>query len=90
MSEWERPDRLAQGYEPTADDIRELVGPVTPHFALQVRERVRRIIAPLPEGHPARVEGEQQLARLAELSDNSGEPRGDGPLSGAGIDTGEH
>ena len=27
--------------EPTVDDVDELVGPATPHFAMQIRARVR-------------------------------------------------
>lgn len=75
MSESENPELLGQAKELTAEDIRALAGPVTPHFSLQIRNRIRRLIAPLPEGHPARVEGERQIARLEELSQHSGEPR---------------
>jgi hypothetical protein len=75
MSESERPDRLGQR-EITVDDIRSLAGPATPHFALQIRNRIARLIASLPADHPARVEGERQIARLTELSAHSGEPRG--------------
>jgi hypothetical protein len=75
MSEAENPELLAGARELTAEDIRALAGPVTPHFALQIRNRIRRLIAPLPEGHPARAEGERQIARLEALSRHSGEPR---------------
>lgn len=75
MSESENPELLGQTRELTAEDIRALAGPVTPHFALQIRNRIRRLIEPLPTGHPARVEGERQVARLEELSQHSGEPR---------------
>jgi hypothetical protein len=78
MSEAERPDRLA-GREPSVEDIRSLAGPVTPHFALQVRNRIRRLIEPLPADHPAREEGERQIRRLEQLAEHSGEPRGMGP-----------
>ncbi len=74
MSEAENPELLA-ARELTAEDIRALAGAVVPHFALQVRNRIRRLIAPLPEGHPARAEGERQIARLEELAKHSGEPR---------------
>ncbi len=76
MSEAENPRLVEQGPEVSVEDIRALAGPSTPHFALQVRNRIRRLIAPLPEGHPARVEGERQIARLEALADNSGDPRG--------------
>ncbi|MFN2612620.1 MAG: hypothetical protein ABR536_04530 [Solirubrobacterales bacterium] len=75
MSEHERPDRLAAGHQPTAEDIRSLAGAVTPHFALQVRKRIERLVDPLPPGHPARIEGERQIERLLDLARHSGEPR---------------
>ncbi len=75
MSEAENPELLGQDRELTPEDIRALAGPVTPHFSLQVRNRIRRLIAPLPAGHPARAEGERQIVRLEELSRHSGEPR---------------
>jgi hypothetical protein len=77
MSEAERPDRLQRAA--TVDDIRALAGPATPHFALQVRNRIRALIGPLPEGDPARAEGERQIAKLEELAKHSGDPRGLGP-----------
>jgi hypothetical protein len=77
MSESERPDRLS-GREITVDDIRSLAGPATPHFALQIRNRIERLIAPLPAEAPARVEGERQIERLNALAQHSGEPRGGG------------
>ena len=76
MSEAESPSLLGRAPEVTVEDIRALAGPSTPHFALQVRNRVRRLIEPLPAGHPARVEGERTIARLEELSKHSGDPRG--------------
>ena len=82
MSERERPDRLSPTHEATVEDIRALAGPATPHFALQIRNRIRRLIGPLPEGHPARVEGERQLVAMEELARHSGDPRGPGPLQG--------
>jgi len=75
MSQTESPEMLAPGREVTVEDIRALAGPATPHFSLQIRNRVRRLIEPLPAEHPARREGERQIARLEELSRHSGEPR---------------
>jgi hypothetical protein len=75
MSEAENPELLGSTQELAPEDIRALAGPATPHFSLQIRNRIRRLIAPLPEGHPARVEGERQIARLEGLADHSGEPR---------------
>ena len=79
MSEAKRPELLDPSHEVTVEDVRALTGAATPHFALQVRNRVRRLIAPLPEGHPAKAEGERAMARLEELAEHSGEPRGLGP-----------
>ena len=76
MSEVERADRLRPGRRVTVEDIRALAGPSTPHFALQVRNRIRRLIEGLPEGDPVRAEGERQIARLEELAQHSGDPRG--------------
>ena len=80
MSESERPDRLT-GREITVDDIRALAGPATPHFALQIRNRIERLTAGLPADHPAGVEGERQIVRLSALARPSGEPRGAGSIS---------
>ncbi|HET8815751.1 MAG TPA: hypothetical protein VFM51_12465 [Solirubrobacterales bacterium] len=75
MSEAENPVLLEGTKEITAEDVRALAGPVTPHFALQVRNRIRRLIEALPADHPARLEGERQIARLESLAEHSGEPR---------------
>jgi hypothetical protein len=75
MSESENPQLLGGEKEIMVEDIRALAGPVTPHFSLQVRNRIRRLVEPLAADHPARVEGERQIARLEELSRHSGEPR---------------
>lgn len=79
MSDAERADRLAADRPPTAEDIRSLAGPATPHFAQQIAVRINRLIDRLEPDDPVRAEGETQLARLAELSRHSGEPRGRGP-----------
>ena len=78
MSEAEHPDRLLPGREVTVDDVRQLMGASTPHFALQLRERIRTLIRDLPPDHPARVEGEREIARLDQLA-VAGEVRGHGP-----------
>jgi hypothetical protein len=75
MSQAENPELLGRAPEITVEDIRALAGPVTPHFALQVRNRIRRLIEPLAPDNPARLEGERQIARLEELAGHSGEPR---------------
>jgi hypothetical protein len=74
VSEAERPDRLTRPI--TVEDIRELAGPATPHFALQIRNRIQRLIAELAEDDPVRREGELQIARLDDLAQHSGDPRG--------------
>jgi hypothetical protein len=66
MSEFEQPDRLER--EPTLEDVRQLMGASTPHFALHIRNRIRTLIDGLPAEHPARVEGEREIARLEELA----------------------
>ena len=66
MSEYERPDRYRR--EPTIEDVRQLMGASTPHFALQLRNRIRTLIVGLPEDHPARREGEREIARLEQLA----------------------
>ncbi len=53
--------------EPTFDDIEALVGPATPHFAFQIRARVREVIDGLPESHPVRRFGEEKMALLERL-----------------------
>jgi len=65
------------GREPTVEDIRQLVGASTPHFALQVRNRIRHLVAGLPPDHPARLEGEREIARLEKIA-HSSEQRGVG------------
>ncbi len=76
MSEAESPDLLGGTHEVSAEDIRVLAGASTPHFALQVRNRIRRLIEPLPADHPARTEGERKIAELEDLAEHSGDPRG--------------
>jgi hypothetical protein len=73
MSEFERADRMER--EPTIEDVRQLMGASTPHFALHLRNRIRQLIEPLAEDHPIRVEGEREIARL-DLVAVEGEHRG--------------
>jgi len=44
-----------------------LVGPATPHFAYQLRARVRELILDLPEGHEVRRYGEEKMELLDRL-----------------------
>jgi hypothetical protein len=66
VSESESPIR--QHYEVTVDDVRQLMGASTPHFALQIRGRIARLIDGLPADDPARIEGEREIARLEKLA----------------------
>ena len=75
MSEAEHPIRRSADHSVTLDDVRQLMGASTPHFALQIRNRIARLIAGLPPGDPARVEGEREIARLTTLG-YTGEVRG--------------
>jgi hypothetical protein len=53
--------------EPTVADIDALVGPATPHFAYQIRARVRELVEDLSEDHAVRKYGEEQMALLDRL-----------------------
>ncbi|MBF6619014.1 MAG: hypothetical protein ITG02_02145 [Patulibacter sp.] len=75
MSEAERHDLRQRGAAITVDEIRELTGAATPHFAQQIRNRVAKLIAPLPADDLARRFGDAEIARLTELA-RSGEVRG--------------
>jgi hypothetical protein len=68
VSEFEHPDRVDPAHEVTVEDVRQLMGASTPHFALQLRERIRKLIRNLPSDHPARVEGEREIARLNRIA----------------------
>jgi hypothetical protein len=73
MSEFERSDRMER--EPTVEDVRQLMGASTPHFALQIRNRIQNLVGHLPPDHPARLEGEREIARLERIA-VEGEHRG--------------
>ncbi len=86
MAEAEQPARLRPEHRVTVDDVRQLMGASTPHFALQLRNRIRKLIAPLPPEDPARLE------RLAFSGEVRGEPEQDGqrPLRSLGEDEPSH
>jgi hypothetical protein len=65
--------------EPTKDDIDALVGPATPHFAYQIRARLRHLIHELPTEHPVRLYGEEKLELLDRLGHASSKAE-EGPL----------
>ena len=53
--------------EPTREAIDELVGPATPHFAYQLRARIRELTIDLPEDHPVRRYAEDKMELLDRL-----------------------
>ena len=81
MSQAEHPERLHAEHQATVEDVRQLMGASTPHFALQLRERIRNLIRGLPADHPAHVEGEREIARLDKIA-FVGEVRGHPAESG--------
>ena len=81
MSQAESPQRSAASHDVTVEDVRQLMGASTPHFALQLRNRIAKLIDGLPPDHPARVLGEQEIHRLEQLSVD-GETRGGGAQDG--------
>jgi hypothetical protein len=81
MAQAEQPERLRRDRRVTVDDVRQLMGGSTPHFALQLRQRIHRLIASLPPDDPARLEGEREMARLERIAftgEVRGEPAQDG------------
>ena len=81
MSQAESPQRSAASYDVKVEDVRQLMGASTPHFALQLRNRIAKLIDGLPADHPARALGEQEIRRLEQLSVD-GETRGGGAQDG--------
>jgi hypothetical protein len=84
LSQAEDPQRIRRKASTQAvavEDVRQLMGASTPHFALQLRNRIANLIAGLPADHPARVEGEREIARLQRLG-FEGETRGEGAAEG--------
>ena len=81
MSQAESPQRSAASYDVKVEDVRQLMGASTPHFALQLRNRIAKLIDGLADDHPARVLGEQEIRRLEQLSVD-GETRGGGAQDG--------
>jgi len=75
MSELESPGRNQPGHQVTIEDVRQLMGASTPHFALQLRNRIAKLIAPLPAADPARMLGQAEIDRLERLG-VEGERRG--------------
>ena len=62
--------------EPTSADVDALIGPATPHFAYQLRARVRELVMDLAPEHPVRRYAEEKmelLDRLGHASSKAGE-----------------
>jgi hypothetical protein len=53
--------------EPTFADIDALVGPATPHFAYQLRARIRELVLDLPDDHPVRRYADEKMELLDRL-----------------------
>jgi len=68
---------------PTKTDIDELVGPATPHFAYQLRARIRQLIESLPEDDEVRRYGEEKMALLDRLGHASSKAQDGGHESPA-------
>jgi hypothetical protein len=83
LSQAEDPElvRRERAGEVSVEDVRRLMGASTPHFALQLRERIAKLIAGLPDEHPARIEGMREIARLERLG-RAGETRGEAGAPG--------
>ena len=52
---------------PTEDELAQLVGAATPHFAFQIRDRIAEFAAALPPDHARQPELKAHLDRLDEL-----------------------
>jgi hypothetical protein len=65
--------------EPTFDDVDTLIGPATPHFAYQIRERVERLVSGLPDDHPVRTYAAERLALLDQLGYTTSKAEGGDP-----------
>jgi hypothetical protein len=65
--------------EPTFEDVDTLIGPATPHFAYQIRERVQRLVSGLPDDHPVRMYAAERLALLDQLGYTTSKAEGGDP-----------
>jgi len=81
VAEAENPERLRPDHEVSVNDVRALMGASTPHFALQLRNRIHKLIRDLAPDHPARIEGEREITRLDRIAVD-GETRGIDPHDG--------
>jgi hypothetical protein len=53
--------------DPMLEEIDALVAPATPHFAYQLRARIRELIEDLPADDPVRRFGEEKMELLDRL-----------------------
>ena len=67
-TEAEHEEHAEARVEPTKEDVDELVGPATPHFAMQLRARVRDLVRDLPDDHPVKRYGNEKIALLERLA----------------------
>jgi len=75
MAEAEQPERLRGDREVTVDDVRQLVASATPHFALQIRNRIQKLVRGLPSDDPVRLYAVAEISKLERLG-FTGEVRG--------------
>ena len=52
---------------PSEDELAQLVGAATPHFAFQIRDRVALYARALPPDHPRQAELKAHIERLERL-----------------------
>ena len=55
------------GSDPKRDDVDAIAGAATPHFAYQIRARLRELVVDLPAEHDVRRYAEAQMERLDRL-----------------------
>jgi hypothetical protein len=74
--------------ELTRYDVDRLVGPATPHFAYQLRARLRELVADLPPDHDVRRYAEEKIELLDRLghASSKAEEGGREPRSRPGWD----
>ena len=66
----------------TIEEIDALVAPATPHFAYQIRARVRELVLDLPEDNPVRRYADEKMAlldRLGHASSKADDERRESP-----------
>jgi len=74
--------------EPTRADVDALLGPATPHFAYQLRARVKELVRELAADHPVRRYAEEKMELLDRLghASSKAEDGGREPRSRPGWD----